>query len=642
MNLPWEGSPIRDSGMREKEQEKRRLYVFLAVISACAIGLIVKLVDLMIVVPAREGDAALVLPEVERGAILDRRGRILAITTKKQTVSAWAPDITEPAESARLLAGILEMPESAILELWKTRPGYSVIKHRITDGQAAAIRARKEQKKLAGIKLEDEFTRSYPEGKLASHAVGWVGADNVARGGIEFTLDDELSPQPVGTETETVFGNHVFLTIDADVQYIVEKIARASFNATHADSLIILVMDALTGEFLAYCSLPDFDPGEFQRDVRNVASGSLVNRPISLAYEPGSVFKIFSISSLLELGAITPESRFTCPGYYERRAKNETIRINDLKAHGEVTPQLILKYSCNVGAAYSSDAADAQQFYQMLARFGFGKQTGIPLSGESAGILHRPEEWSGRSKPTIAMGQEVSVSAVQVVTAATALTNGGVLLKPSIVRKIVSTDGRTIKEFGREPLWEVVSPATARRVLDMMETATEEGGTARRTAVPGLRISAKTGTAQTLNTETGKYSETDFIASTIGIFPTDNPRYISYVVIQNPRGESYLGSTIAAPVLKDVITGLSDYYGIPRQGTRTAVHPGRVEVQVPGQAAIGDVMPDLTGTPKKLLLPLLLRTDISVRIKGSGFVVRQSPPAGAAVEAGAVVTLELE
>ena len=628
--------------MREKTQERRRLFVFAGILSLFAAGLVVKLVHLMIVIPAQEGEQSLVLPEVERGAILDRWGRILAITTKKQTVSAWAPAVSDPDETSRLLAGVLGMEVSAIRDLWKDRPGYSIVKHRISDVETESILALKAEGKLAGIRLEDEYGRTYPEGRLASHAVGWVGADNVARGGIEFTLNDELSPQPVGTDPDTVFGNHVFLTIDVNAQYVVEKTARAAFSSTRADSLMIIVMDARTAEILAYSSLPDFDPNEFQKEPRLVTQNTLINRPITLAYEPGSVFKIFSISSLLELGAISADSRFVCPGYYEHKAKNETIRINDLRAHGEVNAQLILKYSCNVGAAYASDSADNARFYSMLVHFGFGKPTGISLSGETAGILRKVDDWSGRSKASITFGQEVSVSAVQIVAAATALTNGGVLLKPTIVRKIVAPDGRTIMEYGREPLWEVLSPGTARQILDMMETATDDDGTARRAAVPGLRISAKTGTAQTLNTETGKYSETDFIASTIGIFPTDDPRYIVYVVIQNPRGESYLGSTIAAPVLKDVILGLSDNYGIPRQGVRTATHSGELEVKVPRQIEIGRTMPDLAGTPKRLLLPLLLRQDITVRIRGSGYVVRQNPAAGTAVEEGAEIILELE
>jgi cell division protein FtsI (penicillin-binding protein 3) len=249
--------------MREKAQERRRLVVFAVILGVFAVGLVVKLVHLMIVIPALEGEQSLVLPDVERGAILDRWGRILAITTKKQTVSAWAPAVTDPDGTARLLAGVLGMEESDIRDLWKSRPGYSIVKHRISDEETEAVRALKAEGKLAGIRLEDEYGRSYPEGRLSSHAVGWVGSDNVARGGIEFTLNDELSPQPVGTDPDTVFGNHVFLTIDVNAQYIVEKTARAAFTSTRADSLMILVMDARTAEILAYCSLPDFDPNEF-------------------------------------------------------------------------------------------------------------------------------------------------------------------------------------------------------------------------------------------------------------------------------------------------------------------------------------------------------------------------------------------
>jgi cell division protein FtsI (penicillin-binding protein 3) len=173
-----------------------------------------------------------------------------------------------------------------------------------------------------------------------------------------------------------------------------------------------------------------------------------------------------------------------------------------------------------------------------------------------------------------------------------------------------------------------------------MEVATSSSGTARRAAVPGVRISAKTGTAQVAN-ETGGYSDKDFIASILGIFPTDDPRLIIYVVMQNPKGESYYGSTIAAPVFHDVAVALIDQLGIPREGTRAVKGPADVAVTLPHSAEISSVMPDLVGMPKKLLLPLLLRKDISVAIRGSGFVVKQDPQAGTAIHEGMKITLEL-
>jgi cell division protein FtsI (penicillin-binding protein 3) len=631
------------TGSSEKPRARRRLIVFAGLLGAVAVALIVKLFQLTVVVPAREGGESLVLPEVERGAILDRQGKILAVTTREQTVSSWVPGITAPDETAEILSRVLGIPLADIRENWRRHPGYAVVKRKVSAAEAAAIRSARDSGKLAGVRLEDEFGRFYPEGRLASHVVGYVGVDNVPWDGIEYTFNDELAPQPVGTDPGTVFGNQVFLTIDVNIQYMVEKVARLAMSATKADSLIVLVMDARTGELLAYSSLPDFDPNEFQKESPQVDRRSLVNTPLAAAYEPGSVFKIFSISSLLDLGAITPESRFFCPGYYEKRLKDgSTVRINCIRQHGEVTPQLILKYSCNAGAGYASDTADPDSFAQMLVRFGFGKPTGLPLLGETPGLLRKPSQWSARSKPTIAMGQEMSASAIQVITAASAIANGGVLLKPLIVRKIVSPEGKVLKDFGREPLWEVVTPATAREVLAMMETATEAGGTARRAAIPGIRISAKTGTAQVASRETGKYSEKDFVASLIGIFPTDDPRLIVYVVIQNPRGESYYGSTIAAPVFHDVAVGLSDYLGIAREGSTIVTHPGELEIKLPRKIDISTVMPDLIGTPKRLLLPLLLRTDLAVRIEGSGSVVRQQPAPGTKLEKGQTILLELQ
>jgi len=277
----------------------------------------------------------------------------------------------------------------------------------------------------------------------------------------------------------------------------------------------------------------------------------------------------------------------------------------------------------------------------MLLRFGFGRQTGLPLLGETTGLLRKPSLWSARSKPTITIGQEISVSAVQLITAATALANGGVLLKPLIVKRIVSPDGKVIREYSREPLWEAVSTDTAAEMLGFMEFATSPVGTARRAAVPGVRISAKTGTAQ-VATSSGGYSDKDFIASMIGMFPTEDPRFIVYVVMENPKGESYYGSTIAAPIFHDVAVGLIDSVGIPREGTRTLTRPGAVEVPVPRQVEIGTVMPNLIGMPKRLILPLLVRRDISVTITGSGYVVKQDPAPGAAIQSGMKILLELK
>lgn len=626
---------------REMTRSRRRLFIFAGILGLAAVSVLVQLVRLTIVLPGREGADTLVMPQVERGAILDRQGKILAVTTRQRRVSAWVPAVTNARESAALLAQVLGMPDGTILDSWNRRDGYVVVKRKISVEEGQQITALKAQGKLAGVRVEDDFGRFYPQGRLASHVVGYVGADNVPWDGIEYTFNDDLAPQPVGTDSDTVFGSQVFLTVDAGIEYQVEKISRAAFETNKPDSLMVLVMDARSGEILAYSSLPDFDPNEFQNDSPQVDRSALANRPLAESFEPGSTFKVFSLSSMLELGAITAQSHFFTPGYYIKRLSHgETIRIGDVGRNGDLTPREIIEYSSNSGAAYASDQVDAESLYRMLTRFGFGRPTGLPLLGETPGLLRKPSLWSARSKPTVTIGQEISVSAIQVLQAATAIANGGVLLRPLIVKKIVSPEGKVVREFGREPLWEVVSPEVAGEMLQFMEVATSSSGTARRAAVPGVRISAKTGTAQVAN-ETGGYSDKDFIASILGIFPTDDPRLIIYVVMQNPKGESYYGSTIAAPIFHDVAVALIDQLGIPREGTRAVKGPADVAVTLPRSAEISSVMPDLVGMPKKLLLPLLLRKDISVAIRGSGFVVKQDPQAGTAIHEGMKITLEL-
>jgi cell division protein FtsI (penicillin-binding protein 3) len=631
------------AGLGGTPRGRRRLVVTLCLLGLAAAGLVIRLVYLMVFLPSQEPGEPLVLPPVERGAILDRHGRILAITTRHQDATAWAPGITDPRGTAGLLGPILGMDPVVLQDGWRRRPGYSVVKRRLTDGEAQAIAGLLSEGKLAGIRLEDGYGRMYPEGRLAAPLIGAVSVDNTGLEGIEYAFNDELAPQTIGTDRDTVYGSQVVLTLDALVQHRVERVARAAFSETRADSLMVIVLDAKTAEVISWVSLPDFDPNEIPTGTSGAGASELSDRPVTMAYEPGSVFKVFSIASLLELGTIDASSTFTCRGYYEHLlADGTSIRIGCIREHGVVDVRDILKYSCNAGAAYASDTAAPDAFATALARFGFGRRTGVPLPGESVGLLAPVAGWSARTKATIAFGQEVSVSALQVAAAAVAIADGGTLLEPQVVSRIVAPDGHVVRSYGRKPLWDAVSAGTARQVLDMMESATGEGGTARRAAIEGLRISAKTGTAQVADPATHGYSKTDFIASMLGIFPTDSPEVVVYVVIQNPRGESYFGSTIAAPVFRDVALELVDALGIPRAGEATVARAGTGTPASPAAAEVGATMPDLTGVAKRLLLPLLAREDLQVVIRGSGTVVHQDPPPGTSVTPGMRIVLELE
>jgi cell division protein FtsI (penicillin-binding protein 3) len=622
-------------------KERRRLYFFILFLAALVLLILGRLMQLMILTPRSDPPDSITLPVVERGPILDRNGKILAISTRLDSVAAWIPDVVEPNDSAELLARILEIPYDNILSRLENNTGFVFIKRKITPTESEAIQGLKQEGKLAGINLIPEFGRNYPEQTLASHIIGYVGVDNIGLDGIEYTFNNVLSPPAVSTvdQHREVLGNQVFLTIDINIQQVIEEYARKAREENQADAVYILVMEADTGQILGYCGVPNFDPNEYNR----YDSNALKNLPLVRAFEPGSVFKIFSVSSFLQLGGIDTAEEFFCGGMYQMVLPDgQTIEIRDLASHGWVNAQKILKYSCNVGAALASEKVTEEEFHRMLVLFGFGKPTELPLPGESAGILADPARWSARSKATIAFGQEVSVSSLQILQAATVFANSGLILKPHILRKIVSPEGETIRVQEREPLREVLSPTTAREVLKMMETATEDGGTARRGRVEGVRVSAKTGTAEVPDPVTGEYSENHFVASYLGILPADDPKLIIYVVIDYPRGPAYYGSQIAAPVFKETAEWLVDYLGISRSGATVVQHSGSVRIPVPEPLRVDSEMPDLLGMPKRLLLPLFQQGDFDLRMKGEGYVVAQNPAPGTPLKPGMIIELYLE
>jgi cell division protein FtsI (penicillin-binding protein 3) len=622
-------------------KERRRLYFFILFLAALVLLILGRLVQLMIFTPQSSAPDSITLPVVERGPILDRNGKILAISTRLDSVAAWIPDVVEPNDSAELLARILEVPYEGILSRLENNTGFVFIERKITPTESEAVQDLKEEGKLAGINLIPEFGRNYPEQTLASHVIGYVGVDNIGLDGIEYTFNNVLSPQAVSTvqEQQEVLGNQVFLTLDINIQNVIEESARRAYEENEADAVYVVVLEATTGEILGYCGIPNFDPNEYNRYDGN----ALKNLPLVRAFEPGSVFKIFSISSFLQLGGLGADQEFFCGGIYKMDLPDgQTIEIRDLASHGWVNAQKILKYSCNVGAALASEQVGEEEFHRMLVLFGFGKPTDLPLPGESAGILADPARWSARSKATIAFGQEMSVSSLQILQAATVFANRGLILKPHIVRKIVSPQGETIRDVEREPLREVLSPEIAQQVLEMMETATEDGGTARRGRVEGVRVSAKTGTAEVLDPETGKYSEKHFVASYLGILPTEDPQAIIYVVIDYPKGRAYYGSQIAAPVFKETAEWLVDYLGIRRSGAAVVQHSGSVRIRLPEPLQVDSEMPELLGMPKRLLLPLFQQGEFDVRMKGEGYVVAQDPPPGTPLKPGMVIELYLE
>jgi cell division protein FtsI (penicillin-binding protein 3) len=398
-------------------------------------------------------------------------------------------------------------------------------------------------------------------------------------------------------------------------------------------------MDPRNGEILASASLPDFDPNDF----RAADEQARMNRPAIWAYEPGSVFKIFSIASLLESQAIAPSSTFICDGHYEQvTSRGERITINCLSAHGRVSAREIIIYSCNAGAAYASDRIAGDAFYELVKNLGFGSRTASGTPGETAGFFRPADTWSQRSKPTIAMGQEIAVSALQMLQAASAIANDGLMSTPHYVARIVSEDGATERPFELPPQRRVLRAETARELRSYMVDVTSNIGTGWRANVDDLSMAVKTGTAQLIDPATGAYSDTDFIASCIALLPAEAPSLVVYLAIIKPQGASYLGGRIAAPIVREAAEAIVNYSGIPRGRNQVVSHSGAIRLGGRDDPEVFDTVPDFSGFTKRQILPLLLRDDLSFEISGDGHVALQSPPPGTPLTPTTRIILQFE
>jgi cell division protein FtsI (penicillin-binding protein 3) len=610
---------------------KRRFLIFALLFGLAALAVLVRYGVLMLgSAPLRDPPRSRGLSE--RGPILDRNGRFLALQTRLANISAWRPEIRDPEALGRELAPILEMPADEIRERIILSPSdFVYLKKQVDESTIRMINGLKDEGRLRGVAVEPIMGRIYPERTLAGQIIGFTGDENNGLAGIEYAFDKELAGDGKN-------GSTVVLTIDANVQYILERIAARTLTETGAEAVMLMAMDPRTGDVLGSASLPGFDPNDF----RGSGETDRMDRPAIWAYEPGSVFKVFSLAALMDAGAIGGDTTFICNGRYERVTnRGERILINCLGAHGRVGAREIIVFSCNAGAAYASDRLGGDSFYNLLRDFGFGSRTGAGNPGETAGFLRPAERWSERSKPTIAMGQEIAVSAMQMIQAATAVANNGLLVPPRVVSRIVSADGKKTETWDAGPSRRVLKPETARIMRDYMVDVTSSIGTGWRANVEDLSLAVKTGTAQIIDPATRAYSTTDFIASCIALLPAESPSLVLYLVIVKPRGE-ILGGRIAAPAIRESAEALVDYLGIPRGRNPQLTHSPSVVIPADRPLRINGQVPDFSGLAKRTVLPLLLRDDLHIEIRGDGWVRRQSPPPGTPITEDTVIILELE
>ena len=616
--------------------KQRRVIIFFSFAGLLIIAILVGYMRLAIQPAAPKPQN---IPVIERGSIVDRSGFPLAVQTNFYRIGVSTRDIKNTQTFSKNLAPVLGLSEEELFNKVDRRRDYVILKKKASQSEYEDISTRTKECGYNYVNFEKLPGRVYPNGALASQLIGYMGDEGVGLAGIEFSQQNILSPEIDKTLETPEQGKNIYLTIDSNLQYKLEQIAYKTMDETQAESMMLLAADSRTGEILTYISLPSADLNEYGSSP----SASKVNKPANDAYEPGSVFKIFTLGIVYDEGGINPNDSFLCDGAYEHKIPGgETIRIKCLEHHGWLTPREGLKYSCNDVLGQISDKVNEDTFIGRIRALGFGQKTGIELTGETAGVVKDADSktWSGRSKPTIAIGQEISVSALQMVQAATAIANGGVPVKLSVIHKITDKEGAVLFEHQPEYKNRVFKKTTADYVLSCMET-TATTGTGSRANIGDVAIGVKTGTAQMADKENGGYSETDFLSSCLAIFPVDEPEIVLYIVVEKAKGETY-GGRIVAPVIAEAADTIIDYMGMSRGKASSFEHNGVITIPNTKDISLGSVTPDFTGYSKKDLLPLMEQSKGRLNINGSGWVTSQNPEPGTPLTENTIIELYLE
>lgn len=487
----------------------------------------------------------------KRGTIYDRKGEALAASVEVDSLYARPAEVKNQKSTARKLSVILGDPTTKILSKLKSRKNFVWIKRKISPQQSLQI----QKLDLAGLGFIKESQRFYPNKELAAQLLGFVGMDSQGLEGMEHkyekvlkgksgylmvnkdALGRDLFPEGI-TRVASLQGYDLVLTIDKTIQFIVEKELQAAVDNSGAKGGIAVVIDPWTGEILALAIAPRFNPNQISRFAPQVWR----NRAITDVFEPGSTFKTFLVASALEEQIIKPRDVYFCEnGSYPFGGKI----IHDTHPYGWLSVTKIIKYSSNIGASKISKHIGRERFYQYIRKFGFGEETGIEFPGEVSGFVSLPYHWPEFKLGTIAFGQGISVTAMQIVTAYGSIANGGLLMRPYIVKKIHDEKGRLIQETRPFIRRRVISEKTAHTVTAILKSVVRDGGTGEKAGVAGFEVAGKTGTAQKIKPQGKGYSDNKRVASFIGFIPADDPKITVLVVIDEPQGISYGGETAA-------------------------------------------------------------------------------------------------
>ena len=563
----------------------------------------------------------------QRGDILDSKGRLLAGSASSLSILARPRQIEDKEEVARKLAPILEMEESKLLELLNKEVDSVYLKRQVPEEVSQEIR----KLQLKGLYFSPEPKRYYPHKNLASQLLGFVGIDE-GLAGLEYQYEAELKGQDGRIELQTdgkgkqipqgiekfippVEGYDLILTIDQNIQAIIEREMEKVMLESRPKGIIAIAVNPQTGAVLGIAGKPDFDPNNYA----DYPQENWKLTPIANTFEPGSTFKLVTLSAAIEEGKYNANEGFFCNGYAKIAGTSIGCWTRGRGGHGAINFTEVVLGSCNPGFIELQQRIGADTLMDYIKAFGFGQKTGIDLMGEGTGILFSPEQFGPVEAATTSFGQGVSVTPIQQIMAVSAMINGGYLLKPYVVKEMRDSEGNVVLSKEPQVIRRVISEQTSEEVKRLMELVVLEGS-GKNAYIEGYRMGGKTGTAQKVG-ENGRYISGEYILSYIGFAPYEDPQVLLYLAVDAPQVGPQWGSQVCAPMYKNIMESILNYLNIPP--STVPEEEEAVLVEVPN--LINLPMDDYTNE-------LLESRGLVVRYIGEGEkVLNQTPKAGAKV-----------
>ena len=585
-----------------------------------------------------------------RGEVVDRHGRIIALSADADSIYAVPSTIADPVETAaKLCAALRDCTSNDRKQLAKRldrRSPFTFVRRLVDPDQAARV----SPLGLAGVGFLKETRRYYPNGELASHVLGYVGVENKGLAGVEAAFDrlirgkdgailvqaDATGRVFSRTEKPSTPGSSIELTLDTYLQHVAERELRAGVSEHRASGGTAIVLNPKTGEILAMANAPTFDPNEY-RDAREVERR---NRAVQDLYEPGSTFKVVTASAALEDRLMPVDERFNVRG--GRIAIGSRV-IHDDHTYDELSFTDVIVKSSNVGAIKIGMKVGTDRLSDFVQRFGFGRPSSPDFPGESPGIVWKRADWTESALASVSMGYQIGVTPLQMVAAVGAVANGGELMEPRIVGAVYRDHRRYV--VPPKAVRRVISHETAATLTTIMEGVVERG-TATTAQIAGYTIAGKTGTAAKL--VDGKYSKTDYNASFVGFAPSRDPAVAIIIVVDSPRAGTYYGGSVSAPIFRRIAESALRHLRVPpsvnpQPAILTATHApataGPSLSFAPEPVSLttttpSTVVPDLTGFSARQAVRTLAQLGVTPRLMGDGLVIAQSPVPGSSFESG--------